>query len=128
MIATEELDFSDDQERFLLKVGVFYMTLLGQGSENTLGIFGPLPVPGYPEFRSLVYVFTIKDKTTTDLRKKGQEYCLLVFFIPQEVVSELPKSNNIKGALDNLIGSINDVSLLNLELIKKAKRSLSIDV
>ncbi|MHA2270941.1 MAG: response regulator [Candidatus Hodarchaeales archaeon] len=125
-IVSDEISFSDDQERFLLKVGVFYMTLMGQGTENNLGIFGPLPVAGYPEYRSLVYAFSIEAKNSADLRQKGQEYCLLVFFIPQDLVGELPKTSIMKEVLDDVVSRFDDVTSFDQEFLNISKSVLQL--
>ncbi|MFQ5978454.1 MAG: response regulator [Candidatus Heimdallarchaeota archaeon] len=126
VVLSDEINFSDDQDRFLLKIGVFYMTLMGQGAEDNLGIFGPLPVAGYPEYRSLVYAFSIEVSDSIDPRRKGLEYCLLVFFIPQDLVRELPKPAIMRNALDELIGHLKGVLSLDEEFLKTAKGALQL--
>ena len=119
---SEEIGFSDDQERFLLKMGVFYMTLLGQiATESDLGIYGPLPVAGYPEYRSLVYVFAFEGKKSLEIRRNDLKYWFLVFFIPQDLVGELPKTSDLKKALDKLVSDIESGSSLGYQFLKRAK-------
>ncbi|MFX0113905.1 MAG: response regulator [Candidatus Hodarchaeota archaeon] len=127
VVVSDEINFSDDQERFLLKIGVFYMTLMGQGTKNNLGIFGPLPVAGYPEYRSLVYAFSIEAEGFTDLRRKGQEYCLLAFFVPQDLVGDLPNPSTMRNALDEAVDSLDDVSVLDREFLKTVKGALQLN-
>lgn len=76
---TDELKFSK-MDRILLgtKIGVFFMTAVGQGNSPNQGLFGPLPFPGNNDYESIVYSCFVNDSDNIDPRANGQSYCLIV--------------------------------------------------
>ncbi len=79
----------EEQELFLLKVGAFYLSIIGQGHEKFLGFFGPLPVTGLLNWQSYVHSFQLTDDSLQDERLENVAYCALVLLIPTLIIEEL---------------------------------------
>ena len=72
-------------ESTAFSLGVQGMTLIGMGAnQSPKGMFGPIPVPGIPEFKALVYLFTLKPSNTRDSRIEEHGRLCSVFLIFQE--------------------------------------------
>lgn len=84
IFVTDELRFSKTNKVVLeTKLGVFFMTAVGQGSNSNEGLFGPLPFPDSPEYVSIIYACFINDPENVDPRAKGKTYCILVLTFPK---------------------------------------------
>ncbi len=79
----------EDQELFLLKIGAFYLSIVGQGHEKFLGLFGPLPVTGLPVWQSYIFSFQVTDDTLQDERLQNIAYCVLVILFPENEIEEI---------------------------------------
>ena len=81
---SDELSFTDaDKELIEIKLGVYFTTAIGQGENNNIGVFGPLPFPDNPEYYSLIYSCFMTDPENEDPRAKGRSYCLYVVTFPK---------------------------------------------
>ena len=78
-LPSRHLPFS---EADFIKFSTFYYLSIGQGNNRNYGLF-ELPVPGYPEFQSLIYAFDVIDPDNEDPRAEGKNYCLLVILYPR---------------------------------------------
>ena len=78
------LNPEDNQDAFLRRLGAFHMTIVGQGDTYAEGLFGPLPVYGYPDYLSYVFSFLMADPTIEDERSGGITYSLMVLFFPKD--------------------------------------------
>ena len=84
-VQTEELPFEKEDEGFLIKTGIYLMATIGMGSEHFLGLSGPLPVSGWPNYFQFVYSFKISSLSQTDKRMEGKDFCLLLLFGPRDL-------------------------------------------
>ncbi|OLS27728.1 MAG: hypothetical protein HeimC3_01960 [Candidatus Heimdallarchaeota archaeon LC_3] len=69
-------------EADFIKFSTFYYLAIGQGNNRNYGLF-ELPVPGYPEYHSMIYAFDVIDPDNEDPRAEGKNYCLLVILHPR---------------------------------------------
>lgn len=81
---SDDLNFSKTNKMILeTKLGVFFITAVGQGANSNTGLFGPLPVPDSPDYVSIIYACFLKDPENKDPRNKGNSYCLFVVTFPK---------------------------------------------
>ena len=81
---SDDLNFSKTNKILLeTKLGVFFITAVGQGGNSNTGLFGPLPVPDSPDYVSIIYACFLKDTENTDPRNNGNSYCLFVVTFPK---------------------------------------------
>ncbi len=124
-----------ERELFLLKIGAFYLSIVGQGHEKFLGLFGPLPVTGLPNWQSYVYSFQVSDSTLQDERLKHVAYCVLALLVPSSEIDEL---NYLRYHLEILfqkfftrvkkISDINALTIKNLtQQIELLKQEFSVE-
>lgn len=83
---TDELNFiGTDKEIVEIKLGVYFTTALGQGENNNIGVFGPLPFPDTTNYLSIIYSCFMKDPENADPRANGKSYCLYIVTFPKAI-------------------------------------------
>jgi hypothetical protein len=116
VMLSETLPFlnpEDDQDAFLRRLGAFHMTIVGQGDTYAEGLFGPLPVYGYPDFLSYVFSFLMADPTLEDERSAGITYSLMVLFFPKDFSVAISSYYSIQEIFNSAIRMIDDVIDIN---------------
>ncbi len=123
-IAHFDMDFAIENPNILLnKVGIFFMTILGQGSSCFEGLYGPLPVHGYEHQLAYLFSFCVYDESLTDKRTDNEAYALFAMFFPRSMSSyiqsayriiewilfrKFQKIKNIKQLTEALLNDIKD--------------------
>ncbi|MFX1533800.1 MAG: hypothetical protein ACFFDI_06160, partial [Promethearchaeota archaeon] len=107
------LNPEDDQDAFLRRLGAFHMTIVGQGDTYAEGLFGPLPVYGYPDYLSYVFSFLMADPTLEDERSAGITYSLIVLFFPKDFSVAVSSYYSIQEIFNSTIRMLDDVIDIN---------------
>ncbi len=114
------------QSQFTItKIGLYFMTAIGQGTTQASGLFGPLPVPGYEfeSFNSVVYALHLNDKKQTDPRTKGTSYTLVTLIYPKIYETLLLDRRRIRSIILNHF-QLDDISQLNYEILNTVYNEL----
>lgn len=126
MVVSEKFDFSEiESNELMLKMGIYYSTAIAQGEsgKNTIGLFGPFPLPKIDNYISLVYSFFIKDRDA-DERYKGETYAFLVFILPKSLEQIFSNRFSISKAASDIISEYDNIDLLDLDFLKRIKNSI----
>ncbi|MFX1252937.1 MAG: hypothetical protein ACFFCZ_15125 [Promethearchaeota archaeon] len=107
------LNPEDDQDSFLRRLGAFHMTIVGQGDTYAEGLFGPLPVYGFPDYLSYVFSFLMADPTLEDERSAGITYSLMVLFFPKDFSVAISSYYSIQEIFNSAIRMLDDVNDIN---------------
>ncbi|MFX0062944.1 MAG: hypothetical protein ACFFC7_12260 [Candidatus Hermodarchaeota archaeon] len=116
VMLSETLPFlnpEDNQDAFLRRLGAFHMTIVGQGDTYAEGLFGPLPVYGYPDYLSYVFSFLMADPTLEDERSAGITYSLMVLFFPKDFSIAISSYYSIQEIFNSAIRMLDDVMDIN---------------
>jgi len=116
----------DDNQAFSL--GVQGMTLIGMGTQQAPnGLFGPIPVPNQTEFKSLVYIFTIKAESTHDTRieKHGRVCSIFLLFQEDRTRDIIRGSGLIQAYLEYLLNRIKSEKDLNEDFAIKLNKKIT---
>ena len=129
---TAQTDYPKD-EVLLVKMAVFYSTTLGQGSNQHRGLFGPLPIPEskdtkYSSLQSLIYSFTMADKSHHDPRAKNINFCFIVISIAKDLIYQFSNNNAILRFFHSKLDNMNDVEEITDEFLHELKQDLLKDV
>ncbi|MFX1538417.1 MAG: PAS domain S-box protein, partial [Promethearchaeota archaeon] len=122
ILATDPLYFTDDEQTLLLKLGVFCMSSLTQGTTRSTGLFGPLPIAGYP-FNFLVYAFNMESKKLVDSRMQGQDYCLLLIMFPKNLQYLLRNRDELKYDIEQSL-TVQSINELNMGFLKRIRERI----
>ncbi|MFX1536557.1 MAG: response regulator [Promethearchaeota archaeon] len=121
-VISDGLPFIEDSDKeFLIRVGNYYASALGRGEKDNIGLFGPLPVPDFPDFLGLVYSFFIDDPLNKNPRNKGKSYCFIVLSIPKSFVRLFSNRTSITNIFDKrleMIANIYEIDLVFFNSIK----------
>ena len=111
-------DKSGIQNFTITKIGLYFMTAIGQGITQSTGLFGPLPVPGveFENYNSIVYALHLKDKKQKDPRTQGTRYTLVTIVYPKNYERLLLDRRRIRSIILNYF-QIDDISDLNQSMI-----------
>ena len=115
-----------DPASFIIsKMGLHFMTAIGQGLTHSTGLFGPLPVPGdeFESFNSVVYALRINDRNQTDPRTQGTRYTLVTLVYPKIYERFLLNRRRIRSIIWDHF-QIDDISQLNHDLVNKTYHDL----
>ena len=113
-VQTEELPFEkEEEEEFLIKTGIYLMATIGMGSEHFLGLSGPLPVSGWPDYFQVVYSFKIPSLSQTDKRMEGKDFCLLLLFGPRDLEHLFSDRKTLKENIQTGLKKFEELEDLN---------------
>lgn len=110
----------EPSELVISKIGLYLMAAIAQGTTQSTGLFGPLPVSG-PEFsniNTILYALHINDKSQDDPRTDGTRYVLVSIFYPKVYERIILNRRRIRTLILNYF-QVEDISLLTEDLIKK---------
>ncbi|MFQ5980387.1 MAG: hypothetical protein ACE5OZ_19805 [Candidatus Heimdallarchaeota archaeon] len=116
--------FSKDHGQFILKLGLFYFTAIGQGGDYHHGFFGPLPIPGSKDYVSFVFATTVLDKSQQDSRANGKSYILTCLACERSKLPKCLDRPSIEKALEGLFASIRDVKEVDSSFANLIKRRM----
>ncbi|MFX1254572.1 MAG: response regulator [Promethearchaeota archaeon] len=121
-VISDNLPFiNDSNKKFLIRVGNYYASALGRGEKDNIGLFGPLPVPEFPDFLGFVYSFFINDPLNKNPRSKGKSYCFIVLSIPKTFVRLFSNRTSITNIFDKrleMLANIYEIDLVFLNSVK----------
>ncbi|MFQ5977743.1 MAG: hypothetical protein ACE5OZ_06435 [Candidatus Heimdallarchaeota archaeon] len=125
----------NNQKEFATKIGVFYLTALGQGESFNTGLFGPLPLPRtsnqeastnpVSNFEALAYAFFINDPTNEDPRIV-KTYSIIVAIIPKTLTECIYHRKGIEMIFDNEISQFSVIQEISVTALNKLKTRLQI--
>lgn len=79
-VVYDKLGFAPDTSmEELTRLGIFYLTSVGQGHNRSFGLF-ELPVGKFNSYRALIYPFEVTDNTLEDSRMQGRDFCIYCIF------------------------------------------------
>ncbi|MFX0061961.1 MAG: response regulator [Candidatus Hermodarchaeota archaeon] len=121
-VISDNLPFIKDSDKeFLIRVGNYYASALGRGKKDNIGLFGPLPVPDFPDFLGLIYSFFMNDPLNKNPRNKGKSYCFIVLSIPKSFVRLFSNRTSITNIFDKrleMLANIYEIDLVFLNSLK----------
>ncbi|MFX1254778.1 MAG: hypothetical protein ACFFCZ_24415 [Promethearchaeota archaeon] len=121
----ENLAWENRPAAFLAKLGVFYMTIIGQGSSYHHGLYGPVPVHSHPDREAYLFGFSVHDESIKDKRANKTAYSILTVFFPKNLKNVLHSSREtISKLLVRVIGEIEDINQLTPKTLEEIKRIL----
>ncbi len=123
-ILSEFIPDSNLDTNYIMKMGVFYMTALGQGHNCHTGLYGPLPVPEHPSYFSLVYSFTVPDCTNKDERNKGKSFCVLSLSFPKNLEDSFLTRKEIESNVHQYMQTFEELPDIKMKDLKKLKSFL----
>ena len=119
---SDDLRFSKTDKILLeTKLGVFFITSVGQGDNSNEGLFGPLPFPDSPEYESIIYSCFMNDPENKDPRANGQSYCLFVLTFPKTFEPYYSNRQFLTKTFDDFqtqFNKLQDIQKSNLEDLK----------
>ncbi|MFX0116252.1 MAG: hypothetical protein ACFFB3_17010 [Candidatus Hodarchaeota archaeon] len=116
-----DIEFQND---WLTKIGIYYITIVGQGETYASGLFGPLPVRDYDDYLAYVFSFMAEDPTHPDKRTEGKCLALICFFFPKHIEVAYASFSVMKNILDFLIGRTKPVIELDSDFLAGLRESL----
>ena len=108
----------------LFKLATFTAIAIGQGDSFNTGLFGPMPVPDRKEYLTLLYSFSIDDKTLRDHRYKGVNYALIAFLVHSEVIHFFYDRKAIKKIFDDSLKNITNLKSINADVLTSIRNKL----
>ena len=110
----------DPVSHIISKIGLYLMTAIAQGTTQSTGLFGPLPVSGaeFEDINAILYALHVNDKTQKDPRTNGQRYTLVTIFYPKLYERLILNRRRIRTIALNYL-RVEDISLLNYTTIEK---------
>ncbi|MFX0116253.1 MAG: hypothetical protein ACFFB3_17015 [Candidatus Hodarchaeota archaeon] len=113
-----------DQNDWLIGIGAYYFTIIGQGEGYARGFFGPLPVRDHDDYMAYIYSFLAKDPTNLDKRTSGKSYILFCFFLPKTINIAYSSYELMKNTLDFIISDTKTIDEIDSELLAALRESL----
>ncbi|MHA2233341.1 MAG: hypothetical protein ACXAB4_12735 [Candidatus Hodarchaeales archaeon] len=123
----------NNQKEFATKLGVFYLTALGQGESFNTGLYGPLPLPrtsnqqdsigAVSNFEALAYAFFINDPANEDPRIV-KTYSIIVVIIPKTLTECIYHRKGIEMIFDEEISQFSVIQEITITALKKLKTRL----
>ncbi|MFX1538400.1 MAG: hypothetical protein ACFFDI_29770 [Promethearchaeota archaeon] len=121
----ENLTWENQPAAFLAKLGVFYMTIIGQGSSYHHGLYGPVPVHSHSDREAYLFGFSVYDDSIKDKRANGTAYSILTVFFPKSLKNVLHSSREtINKLLSRVIGEIENIDQLTPKSLEEIKEIL----
>ncbi|MFX1254662.1 MAG: hypothetical protein ACFFCZ_23830 [Promethearchaeota archaeon] len=129
-IAHFDMNFALENPDILLnKVGIFFMTVLGQGSSCYEGLYGPLPVHGYEHQLAYLFAFCVYDESLTDKRTDNEAYALFAMFFPRGMSSFIQSAYRIiEWILFRKFQKIKNINQLTGTLLKDIKDEMKFSI
>lgn len=122
---SDELDFSKTDKKLLeIKLGVFFITAVGQGENSNEGLYGPLPFPDNSDYISIIYSCFMKDLENKDPRYKGNSYCLFIVTFPKQFESYYSNRSFLTQIFRNFQEKFEKIQDIQQEDIAKLKSLL----
>jgi len=118
-----DLPKSENIERDLFFMSTTFMTVLGQGENYHMGLFGPLPAP-IKEYVAVIYSLMMNDRNQTDCRLKGQTYTLFCILYPPHFSSMLYKRTAIKNIFETKISDLKDLADLTKDFLFELRQEV----
>ncbi|MHA2333118.1 MAG: hypothetical protein ACXAEU_13950, partial [Candidatus Hodarchaeales archaeon] len=116
---------TDEEEvEILSKMAIYYMTVLGQGSDYNTGLFGPFPIPGSDHLVSLVYSFIIDDPVSNDPRTKGRAYSFIAMSIPKTLIRLFSNRTALINMFERELTEYTTIQDIDLDVITTLKRKI----
>ena len=115
IVYSEDIPSNSKSSDLLTKMGVFYITALGQGHDFHQGLFGPLPVPDNDTHFSFAFSFLISDSSNLDKRNRGKSFCILTLSFPKSLEKFFLTRKEIESGLDQYMQTFK-----RLEQIKRS--------
>lgn len=120
--------YMTEDPELLFKMAIYYSTVIGQGANEHTGLYGPFPIPkttdkNYSSGQSLIYSFKMADKSYSDLRAKGFNFCFIVVTIAKDLVYQFSDNSTNRFFYDQL-GKISDAQDINNKILNEMKKSL----
>lgn len=119
--------FGEDPEQFIMRLGLFYFTALGQGGNYHQGFYGPLPVPNEKEHVSFVFSSIVSDQAQLDPRAGGQSYVLVCLVCHKSQVPKYMDRPAIEADFESkfaMIGDISEIGPMQEDFTRSLKLSL----
>lgn len=88
----ENVDFT------ITKMGLYLMTAIAQGLNQSEGLFGPLPVP-FEDYNAIVYALQVHDKRQNDPRTNQLRYTLVSMIYPKKYERLLLNRRRIRSII-----------------------------
>ncbi|MHA2272560.1 MAG: PAS domain S-box protein [Candidatus Hodarchaeales archaeon] len=125
LVVTESLpSIEGSQDEFIFRIGVYYLSALGQGNVFNLGLYGPLPLLNAPKHVALAYAFFIDDPAGLDPRTEGKTYAFIVITVPKALVPLFNNRNAIEEVFEEEIGKIDSVHGITLATFQVLKNRI----
>ncbi|MFX0116528.1 MAG: hypothetical protein ACFFB3_18410 [Candidatus Hodarchaeota archaeon] len=125
VVTAERLPLADDVEQTIfLKMGIYYITALGQGNTPKMGLYGPLPAPELEDYMSMVFSFIINDRSCTDPRTKGKTYAFIVMTIPEGLVHLFSNRGAVSKSCKDMLIGVTDIRDIGLNMLKRLKHRI----
>ena len=103
-----------DNEFVITKVGLYLMTAIAQGLNQSEGLFGPLPVPEFPEINAVLYALHLNDKTQDDPRTNKKRYTIVTILYPKKYERIFLNRKRIRSTILDYF-QIDDISEITIE-------------
>ncbi|MFX0095651.1 MAG: hypothetical protein ACFFBD_28195 [Candidatus Hodarchaeota archaeon] len=124
-ICYENLKWESQPDAFLTKLGVYYMTIIGQGCDYHHGLYGPIPVHTHPDQEAYLFGFTVHDDSVKDKRAKKTAYSALLILFPKNLKPILHSCvETINKLLSREIADIKDITQLTSATLAEIKAIL----
>ncbi|MFX0091553.1 MAG: hypothetical protein ACFFBD_07295 [Candidatus Hodarchaeota archaeon] len=86
---------SDRCDTLLIRQGIYFMTVLGQGDAYYQGFYGSIPVCELDDYLAYLYGFQIRDLNATDERAQHTRYVVLVLYFPRAMSNLLRTAEGV---------------------------------
>ncbi|MHA2499811.1 MAG: PAS domain S-box protein [Candidatus Hodarchaeales archaeon] len=124
LVETDELLFvPEDQDRFFMKIGTFFLTAIGQGQARATGLY-ELPVAEFADYRALVYAFNVQNPENPDPRAEGIDYCLLAVFFPRSLELVFSDRESLRQRFEQAFSDVLNVNDLGKDFLQRIKRRI----
>ncbi|MFQ5977230.1 MAG: hypothetical protein ACE5OZ_03735 [Candidatus Heimdallarchaeota archaeon] len=130
IVTTEKLSFmapetnNQDQDDWLVSIGAYYFTIIGQGEGYARGLFGPLPVRNHDDYMAYIYSFLAEDPLNLDKRSRGVSYILFCFFFPKSISIAFSSYELMKNTLDFIISEPKSVEEVDSKLLGSIREAI----
>lgn len=130
VVTTEKLSFkapetsNGDQGNWLVNIGAYYFTIIGQGEGYARGLFGPLPVRDHDDYMAYIYSFLAKDPLNLDKRVRGVSYILFCFFFPKSISIAYSSYELMKNTMDFIISEPKSVEEIDSKLLGSIREAV----
>lgn len=110
-------------EFFLLRTAVTFITAIGQGHEYSEGYY-ELPVPYLPNYKALLFSFTVTDKKSNDKRLNKKSIVIYCIFVTNKVRALLPKVSKFETLILPKLKIATDLSQIDMKFLLARKKEI----